>query len=128
MPTFILYSNYDKLHFLYACGSHVLTLECLYDCLLHNMFLFCRNKLILIHIHLVSCTPCLQHMVYHIKDLRCYLMIVCVSRKQHHYKMSQNCTTCIAQHEPLDSMLTDLVVKNTHGLINIVVVAKYINF
>ena len=29
-------------------GSHVSTLECLYDCLLDIMFLFCRNKLILI--------------------------------------------------------------------------------
>ena len=27
---------------------HASTLECLYDCLLDIMFLFCRNKLILI--------------------------------------------------------------------------------
>ena len=48
MTTSLFYSNYDKLHLLYAGGSHVLTLECLYYCLLDNMFLFCRNKLILI--------------------------------------------------------------------------------
>ena len=48
MTTFLFYSNYDKLHLLYVGGSHVSTLECLYDCLLDNMFLFFRNKLILI--------------------------------------------------------------------------------
>ena len=45
---FYMYSIYDKLHFLYVGGSHVATLECLYDCPLDNMFLLCRNKLILI--------------------------------------------------------------------------------
>ena len=42
------FSNYDKFKFLYVGGSHASTLECLYDCLLDIMFLFCRNKLILI--------------------------------------------------------------------------------
>ena len=42
--TSLFYSNYDKLHLLYAGGSHVSRLECLYDCFLDNMFLFCRNK------------------------------------------------------------------------------------
>ena len=53
MTTSLFYSNYDKLHLLYADGSHVSTLECLYDCLLDNMFLFCRNKLILILSYLI---------------------------------------------------------------------------
>ena len=53
---FSLYSNYDKLHFLYAGGSHVSTLECLYDCLFDNMFLFCRNELILILTYLIPTT------------------------------------------------------------------------
>ena len=44
----LFYSNYDKFKFLYVGGSHASTLECLYDCLLDIMFLFCRNKLILI--------------------------------------------------------------------------------
>ena len=49
MITHLFYCNYDdKLHFLYAGGSHVSTLKCLYDCLLDNIFLFYQNKLILI--------------------------------------------------------------------------------
>ena len=40
MTTFLFNSNYDKLHLLYAGGSHVSTLECFYDCLLDYMFLF----------------------------------------------------------------------------------------
>ena len=48
MTTSLFYSNYNKLHLLYAGGSHVSTQECLYDCLLDNMFLFCGNELILI--------------------------------------------------------------------------------
>ena len=51
MTTSLFYSNYDKLHLLYAGGSHVWTLEYLYDCLLDNMFLFCQNKLILMIIY-----------------------------------------------------------------------------
>ena len=46
MTTFLFYNNYDKLNFLYAIGSHVSKLECLYDCLLDKMFLFNRNELI----------------------------------------------------------------------------------
>ena len=39
----LFYSNYDKLHFLYANGSHVLTIECLYDCLLDkNVSIFVK--------------------------------------------------------------------------------------
>ena len=49
---YIYIYNFDKTHFLYASGSLVSTLECLYDCILDNMFLFCRN--ILNHIFL-SC-------------------------------------------------------------------------
>ena len=30
----------DKQHLLFADGSHVSTLKCLYDCLLDNMFVF----------------------------------------------------------------------------------------
>ena len=54
MTTSLFYSNYDKLHLLYAGDSHVSTLEGLCDCLLDNMFLFCRNKLILILIILLA--------------------------------------------------------------------------
>ena len=45
MTTSLPYSN--------AGDSHVSTLECLRDCLLDNMFLFCRNKLILIFILII---------------------------------------------------------------------------
>ena len=48
MNTSLFFNNYDKLHLLYAGGSHVSTLECLYDCLLDNMFLFCWNNLIIL--------------------------------------------------------------------------------
>ena len=49
--SYIYIYNFDKIHFLYAGGSPVSTLECLYDCIL-DMFLFCQN--ILNHIFL-SC-------------------------------------------------------------------------
>ena len=46
--SYIIMINYTS-HLLYAGSGHVSTLECLYDCLLDNIFIFCRNKLILIY-------------------------------------------------------------------------------